>query len=56
MRRLWSSLSVLLLLATAQPSAGSTQTTGLGLVSFPNSGARRAQAPFLLGLARLHCF
>ena len=35
---------------------GSSQTSGLGLVSFPNSGARRAQASFLRGLALLHSF
>jgi tetratricopeptide (TPR) repeat protein len=56
MRQFWSLPFVLLLLETAQPSAGSSQTTGLGLVSFPNSGARRAQAPFLRGLALLHSF
>jgi tetratricopeptide (TPR) repeat protein len=56
MRQLWSLLLVLLLLETAQPSTGVSQTTGLGLVSFPNSGARRAQASFLRGLALLHSF
>jgi tetratricopeptide (TPR) repeat protein len=55
MRRLWSLLFVLVF-ATGHPSAGSSQTTGLGSVSFPNSGARRAQAPFLRGLALLHSF
>ena len=57
MRRLRSRLIVfVLLLATAHASVGSSQTTGLGKVSFPNSGARRAQAPFLRGLALLHSF
>jgi tetratricopeptide (TPR) repeat protein len=32
------------------------QTAGLGSVSFPNSGARRAQPAFLRGLALLHSF
>jgi hypothetical protein len=31
-------------------------TAGLGAVSFPNSGAASAQAPFLRGLALLHSF
>lgn len=56
MRQLWSLLFVLLLLETAQPSTGVSQTTGLGVVSFPNTGARRAQASFLRGLALLHSF
>jgi tetratricopeptide (TPR) repeat protein len=56
MRQLWSLFLVLLFLETAQPSTGVSQTTGLGLVSFPNSGARRAQASFLRGLALLHSF
>jgi tetratricopeptide (TPR) repeat protein len=56
MRQLRSLLLVPLLLATAQPSPGSSQTSGLGLVSFPNSGARRAQPSFLRGLALLHSF
>ncbi len=56
MRRLRSRLFALLLLAIVHPSTGSSQTTGLGLVSFPNSGARRAQASFLRGLALLHSF
>lgn len=44
------------LLPAALPTAGSAQTAGLGSVSFPNSGAPRAQAPFLRGLALLHSF
>jgi tetratricopeptide (TPR) repeat protein len=56
MRRPWFLLFVVILLETARPSAGSSQTTGLGVVSFPNSGARRAQASFLRGLALLHSF
>jgi tetratricopeptide (TPR) repeat protein len=45
-----------LLLTAARPTAGSTQTAGLGSVSFPTTGAARAQAPFLRGLALLHSF
>ena len=56
MRQLWSLFLVLLFLETAQPSTGVSQSTGLGLVSFPNSGARRAQPSFLRGLALLHSF
>jgi len=55
-RRLRSPLAILLLLTIAQPPTGWSQTTGLGSVSFPNSGARRAQASFLRGLALLHSF
>ena len=54
MRRL--SLPLLLALTVAQPDILWPQTVGLGSVSFPNSGARRAQAPFLRGLALLHSF
>jgi tetratricopeptide (TPR) repeat protein len=43
-------------LATVQQPVGATQTAGLGSVRFPNSGATRAQAPFLRGLALLHSF
>jgi tetratricopeptide (TPR) repeat protein len=39
-----------------QPPTLRSQTTGLGSVSFPNSGARPAQRPFLRGLALLHSF
>ena len=56
MRRLGHSLAAVLLIAGALPPAASGQTAGLGSVSFPNSGARRAQAPFLRGLALLHSF
>ncbi len=56
MRRLRSSLLAPIVLAIALPSAGSSQTSGLGSVSFPNSGARRAQPSFLRGLALLHSF
>lgn len=35
---------------------GLADTTGLGSVSFPNSGAAAAQAPFRRGLALLHSF
>ncbi|MCI0658017.1 MAG: hypothetical protein L0170_13270, partial [Acidobacteria bacterium] len=47
---------ILLALAIAQPPPGWSQTTGLGSVSFPNSGARGAQRAFLRGLALLHSF
>ena len=56
MRRLRSSLLKLIVFGIAFPSAGSSQTSGLGSVSFPNSGARGAQASFLRGLALLHSF
>ena len=56
MRRLGHFLAVVLLIVGAFPPAASGQTAGLGSVSFPNSGARRAQAPFLRGLALLHSF
>jgi tetratricopeptide (TPR) repeat protein len=36
--------------------AGAHAAPRLGTVSFPNSGARAAQAPFLRGLALLHSF
>jgi tetratricopeptide (TPR) repeat protein len=49
-------LFTVVLLAATRPTAGSAQTAGLGSVSFPNSGAPRAQAPFLRGLALLHSF
>jgi tetratricopeptide (TPR) repeat protein len=49
-------LLALVLLTSARQGAGSAQTAGLGSVSFPNSGAARAQAPFLRGLALLHSF
>jgi tetratricopeptide (TPR) repeat protein len=42
-------------MATAPPSARA-QTTGVGDVSFPNSGAPAAQESFLAGLAQLHNF
>lgn len=48
-----ASLLLLVLVPTFQPAA---QTVGLGSVSFPNSGARRAQPAFLRGLALLHSF
>jgi hypothetical protein len=54
MRRL--SLLLPLALSLASPGVLRPQTVGLGSVSFPNSGARRAQAPFLRGLALLHSF
>ena len=41
-----------LILASPAPA----QTSGLGSVAFPNSGARRAQPAFLRGLALLHSF
>lgn len=44
------------LLSALQPTTASGQTAGLGTVSFPNSGAPRAQATFLRGLALLHSF
>ena len=56
MHRLRFLLLTVVLLAAAQPTGGSAQTAGLGSVSFPNSGAPRAQAPFLRGLALLHSF
>src|SRR5438128_12554276 len=36
--------------------AGAHGAPRLGTVSFPNSGAKAAQAPFLRGLALLHSF
>ncbi len=56
MRRLSSVLLLVLILGTGLVSDARGQTTGLGSVRFPNSGARRAQAPFLRGLALLHSF
>ena len=56
MYRLRFLLLTVVLLAAARPTGGSAQTAGLGSVSFPNSGAPRAQAPFLRGLALLHSF
>ena len=56
MRRRSSPLLVLLALAIAEPRPGWSQTTGLGSVSFPNSGARGAQRAFLRGVALLHSF
>jgi tetratricopeptide (TPR) repeat protein len=56
MLRLGHSLAAVLLIVGALPPAASGQTAGLGSVSFPNSGARRAQASFLRGLALLHSF
>jgi len=56
MLRPWSALLVSFALALAEPSAAWSQTGGLGSVSFPNSGARRAQTAFLRGLALLHSF
>lgn len=47
------SLSLPLLLPV---TTGAAQTAGLGTVSFPNSGARRAQPAFLRGVALLHSF
>ena len=38
------------------PGAHSSESLRLGTVSFPNSGARAAQRPFLRGLALLHSF
>src|SRR6266566_1845037 len=34
----------------------SAQTTGLGTITFPNSGAPAAQAPFIRGVLLLHSF
>ena len=48
--------AILLLLLLVPGFAGAAQTAGLGSVSFVNSGARRAQPPFLRGLALLHSF
>jgi len=45
-----------LLLMTVPVLGPAAQTVGLGSVSFPNSGARRAQPAFLRGLALLHSF
>jgi tetratricopeptide (TPR) repeat protein len=56
MRRHSSAMLVVLALAIAEPLPGWSQTTGLGSVSFPNSGARGAQRAFLRGLALLHSF
>ena len=38
------------------PGAHASEARRLGIVSFPNSGARAAQQPFLQGLALLHSF
>jgi tetratricopeptide (TPR) repeat protein len=54
MRLLRGALLLLLVLVPAYEPAA--QTAGLGSVSFPNSGARRAQPAFLRGLALLHSF
>ena len=56
MHRLWSPLRLALVLAALPPSVAWSQTSGLGSVDFPNSGARRAQPAFLRGLALLHSF
>ena len=56
MYQVCSLLIATVLLAAARPTVGSAQTAGLGSVSFPNTGAARAQAPFLRGLALLHSF
>ena len=46
-----------LLLGPRVPAAqAQAQAQGVGEVSFPNSGAPAAQAPFLAGLAQLHNF
>ena len=50
------SFLAVMLLSAVQPTVASAQTAGLGSVSFPTSGAPRAQAPFLRGLALLHSF
>ena len=42
--------------AAIAPQLAYAQTPGVGEVSFPNSGAAAAQAPFLGGLAQLHNF
>lgn len=39
-----------------RPAHGGHGTEGLGVVDFPNSGSKSAQAPFLRGLALLHSF
>ena len=47
-------LTALLLLGTAGPLAA--QAARLGTISFPNSGARAAQRPFIRGVLLLHSF
>lgn len=54
MRLLRGAFLLLIMLVPAHEPAA--QTAGLGSVSFPNSGARRAQPAFLRGLALLHSF
>src|SRR5512141_1526073 len=47
-------LVVMLALAAAAPLAA--QQSRLGTISFPNSGARAAQRPFIRGVLLLHSF
>jgi dienelactone hydrolase/tetratricopeptide (TPR) repeat protein len=42
--------------ATAQNVQQSSKRSDVGVISFPNSGAPAAQAPFLRGIAQLHNF
>ena len=57
-------LSISALVASSPVSAqdhthiagGGRQAARLGAITFPNSGAKRAQAPFLRGVALLHSF
>ena len=48
--------SQLLIVALAFFAAAALSQTNAGVVSFPNSGSKAAQAPFLHGLAQLHNF
>ena len=48
--------SQLLIVALTFFAAAALSQTNAGVVSFPNSGSKAAQAPFLQGLAQLHNF
>ncbi len=51
----WISLTLIaLVISTAAPLAG--QVARLGTISFPNSGAKAAQRPFVRGVLLLHSF
>lgn len=55
MRAICVAATAVAVLSTA-PSSLSAQAPGVGVVSFPNSGAAEAQQDFLTGLAQLHNF
>lgn len=48
--------ALFLILVAGLPTSMQAQTAGVGVVSFPNSGAPAAQPAFLLGVAQLHNF